>query len=63
MKDKIIQIVYGKDEILPTLLTQSGKVYKWLPSDKYLGKRCIKINGNKDNVDIFEYKYIEIKTL
>ena len=63
-KDKIIQITYGKDETYPTLLTESGKVFKYLMSDKYLGKTsCIDVFGKPQEYDIFEYKYLEIKTI
>jgi len=63
-KDKVIQIAYAKDETYPTLLTESGKVYKYLKSDKYLGKaQHLNVIGRLEEHYIFEYKYLEVKTI
>lgn len=61
-KDKIIQIAYGDNSSFPTLLTESGKVYKRIPI-RSLGKETVNYGFGDQKVDKLEYEYREIETI
>ena len=61
-KEKIIQIAYEDNSLHPTLLTESGKVYRWAPV-RSLGKQTVNYGFGDEEIDKIEYAYREIETI
>jgi hypothetical protein len=57
--EKIIQIVYQKDEYNPTLLTSNGRVIRCLPTNAFIENTDR--YGIKTTLPVYEYKDVTPK--